>query len=99
VLSRRAIDQLELHEDAFAVESEMQFEAAAKGLRFGEMPIQIRYSGPARRSPAAHGISVLIRTILMTARRRPARLPLLVATPFLAFRIGTRRRVLKASDG
>ncbi len=35
ILSRRAIDRLELHEDAFAVESEMQFEAAAKDLRLG----------------------------------------------------------------
>jgi glycosyltransferase involved in cell wall biosynthesis len=92
VLSRRAIDRLDLHEDAFAVESEMQFEASGKGLRLGEMPIAIRYTGPARRSPAVHGVSVLIRTVVMTARRRPLRLPLLVVTPFLAVRIGTRRR-------
>jgi len=93
VLSRRAIDRLELTEDAFAVESEMQFEAATKGLRLGEVPIAIRYAGPARRSPVVHGVSVLIRTILMTARRRPARLPLLVATPFLAIRVGHTRAV------
>jgi glycosyltransferase involved in cell wall biosynthesis len=98
VLSRRAIDRLELSEDAFAVESEMQFEAAEKGLRLGEMPIEIRYTGPARRSPAVHGVSVLIRTILMTARRQPARLPLLLATPFLAARIGSRRQP-NVSDG
>ena len=93
VLSRRAIDRLELTEDAFAVESEMQFEAAAKGLRLAETPIAIRYAGPARRSPVVHGVSVLIRTILMTARRRPGRLPLLVATPFLAIRVGRTRPV------
>ncbi len=92
VLSRRAIDALALTEGAFAVESEMQFEAAKKGLRLGETPIEIRYTGPARRSPVAHGVSVLIRTILMTARRRPWRLPMLVATPFLAARVGTHRR-------
>jgi hypothetical protein len=93
ILSRQAIDRVELTEDAFAVESEMQFEAAAKGLWLGEVPIAIRYAGPARRSPVIHGVSVLVRTILMTARRRPGRLPLLVATPFLAFRIGRTRPI------
>ena len=93
ILSRRAIDRLELHEDAFAVESEMQFEAAAKDLRLAETPIEIRYAGPARRSPVVHGVSVLIRTILMTGRRRPLRLPLLVATPFLAIQVGRTRSV------
>jgi glycosyltransferase involved in cell wall biosynthesis len=93
ILSRQAIDRLELTEEAFAVESEMQFEAAAKGLRLGELPITIRYAGPARRSPVVHGVSVLVRTILMTARRRPGRLPLLVATPFFAFRIGRTRPI------
>ncbi len=91
VLSRHAIEQLELREGAFAVESEMQFEAALKGLQVSETPITIRYAGAARRSPVAHGVSVLIRTILLTARRRPQRLPLLIATPFLAVRIGRTR--------
>ncbi len=91
VLSRRAIDHLELREGAFAVESEMQFEAARKNLRLGETPIMIRYAGAARRSPVVHGVSVLIRTILLTARRRPHRLPLLIATPFLAVRVGSTR--------
>jgi glycosyltransferase involved in cell wall biosynthesis len=95
VLSRRAIDLLDLTEAAFAVETEMQFEAADKDLRLGESPIEVRYSGHARRSPVAHGVSVLIRTVVMTARRRPARLPLLVATPLLALRIGTRRSSLE----
>jgi glycosyltransferase involved in cell wall biosynthesis len=93
VLSRRAIDRLELKERAFGVESEMQFEAAAKGLRLGETPIAIRYAGPARRSPVVHGVSVLVRTIVLTARRRPRRLPLLVATPVLAVRVGRIRRL------
>jgi glycosyltransferase involved in cell wall biosynthesis len=85
--SRRAIENIQLQEDGWAVGSEMQFEAARLGLAVQEIPVQIRYAGPARRSPVVHGVSVLIRTILMTARRRPGRLPLLVATPFLAFRI------------
>lgn len=93
VISRRTIDSLVLTEGAFAVESEMQFEAAAKSLKLAETPITIRYGGPARRSPVVHGVSVLIRTILMTARRRPLRLPLLIATPFLAVRVGQTRPV------
>jgi glycosyltransferase involved in cell wall biosynthesis len=95
ILSRQAIDRLELRERAFAVESEMQFEAAEKGLRVGESPIGIRYVGHARRSPIAHGGSVLLRTLLMTARRRPARLPLLLATPFVALRIATQHAALE----
>ena len=86
-LSRRAVDALKLTERAFSIETEMQFVAAAAGLRAGEIPITIRYAGPARRSPVAHGVSVLLRTIWMTAIRRPWRLPLLVATPVLAMMI------------
>jgi glycosyltransferase involved in cell wall biosynthesis len=94
VLSRRAIESLDLHEKAFSVEAEMQFDAPMKGLRIGETPIEIRYAGPARRSPIIHGVSVLIQTIKMTALRRPDRLAMLVATPFLAIQIGRscRRR-------
>jgi len=88
VLSRRAVDQLELRERAFSVETEMQFRGAIHQLRMGEIPIQIRYTGPARRSPVVHGVSVLLQTIKMTARTHPFRLPLLVATPVLAARIG-----------
>ena len=87
VLSRRAIDTLQLTQQRFAVESEMQFEAARRRLRMGETPISIRYEAPARRSPVVHGVSVLIATIAMTARRRPWRLPRLVAAPVLATRI------------
>lgn len=88
VLSRRAVDLLELTENSFSVETEMQFQGAALGLRIGETPIQIRYTGPARRSPVVHGVSVLLHTIKMTALTRPFRLPLLVATPLVAARIG-----------
>jgi glycosyltransferase involved in cell wall biosynthesis len=87
VLSRRAVESLDLHEKAFSVEAEMQFDAPAKRLKVGETPIAIRYAGPARRSPVVHGVSVLLQTIKMTALRRPARLLLLVATPLLAIHI------------
>jgi glycosyltransferase involved in cell wall biosynthesis len=89
--SRRGIENIQLRQDGWAVGSEMQFEAARLRLAVQEIPVQIRYAGPARRSPMVHGASVLLRTILMTARRRPARLPLLVATPFLAYRISHTR--------
>lgn len=91
VLSRRAIEQLELSQSSFSVETEMQFKGAAHGLRIGEIPIQIRYAGPPRRSPVVHGVSVLLQTIKMTALTRPFRLPLLVATPVVAARIGRTR--------
>jgi hypothetical protein len=87
-LSRRAIDGLRLREPAFGAETEMQFEVIRLGLAVAEVPIEIRYSGPARRSPVAHGLSVLLDTLRMTAQRQPARLPLLLATPVLAMRLG-----------
>ena len=90
VLSRRAIDSLQLTQLRFAVESEMQFEAARRRLKMGETPISIRYEAPARRSPVVHGVSVLIATIGMTARRRPWRLPRLIAAPVLATRIARK---------
>lgn len=87
VLSRRAIDRLALRESGFAVESEMQFEAARLGLRVGEISIEIRYAGTPRRSPVVHGVSVLLATLWMTAVRRPRRLAMLLATPIVALRI------------
>jgi glycosyltransferase involved in cell wall biosynthesis len=87
VLSRRALERLRLAAHGFAVETEMQFDAAAKGLSVTEAPIEIRYAGGARRSPAVHGVTVLLETILLTARRRPTRLPALVATPVVAMSI------------
>jgi glycosyltransferase involved in cell wall biosynthesis len=89
-LSRRAIQEMRLREPRFAIETEMQFEAARSGLSMAEVPIAIRYTGPARRSPVAHGVSVLLDTIRLTAARRPARFPLLVGTPFFAIRLGLR---------
>jgi glycosyltransferase involved in cell wall biosynthesis len=88
VLSRRAVHAMTLREPGFAAESEMQYVAAAAGLRVGEVPIGIRYSGPARRSPVVHGVSVLLRTMAMTATRRPQRLPLLLVAPIQAVKIG-----------
>ena len=91
VLSRRAIEQLDLHEVGFSVEAEMQFLAADIRLRVGEAPISIRYAGPARRSPVVHGVSVLARTLALTARHRPSRLPMLLAMPVALWRLGKRQ--------
>ena len=91
VLSRSAIDQLDLREGGFSVESEMQFHAGRIPLRVGEKPISIRYAGPARRSPVVHGVSVLFRTLSLTAHHRPARLLLMVLLPFTLVRLSRAR--------
>lgn len=87
VLSRRAIESLDLREERWAVQSEMLFEVSRTGLLLAETPTAIRYEGAARRSPIAHGVGVLVRTIVLTATRRPFRLPLLVATPIAALKV------------
>ena len=72
-LTRRAFTQLELHESflhGLAVESEMQFEVAARGLRLAEVPVYVRYEDKARRNPAQHGFGVLYRVGVITVRRR-----------------------------
>lgn len=98
VLSRRALAAIELRQSKFAVESEMQFEAARHGLRVGEIPIRIRYGATARRNPVVHGVSVLVATLLMTALRRPVRLPMLLATPIVALVISRSRRAARSDQ-
>ena len=46
MLSRKAIDRLALTENDFAIESEMQFEAAVKGLRFGKRQSESAMADP-----------------------------------------------------
>lgn len=72
-LNRRAYSAITLQETflhGLAVESEMQFEIAAAGLRLAEVPILVRYDEKARRSPIKHGFGVLYRVLAITARRR-----------------------------
>ncbi len=72
-LNRRAYTAINLQETflhGLAVESEMQFEIAAAGLRLAEVPIYVRYDEKARRSPIKHGFGVLYRVMAITARRR-----------------------------
>ncbi len=72
-LNRRAFTAINLQETflhGLAVESEMQFEIAAAGLRLAEVPVYVRYDEKARRSPIKHGFGVLYRVAAITARRR-----------------------------
>lgn len=72
-LNRRALTSIQLRETflhGLAVESEMQFEVAARGLRLAETPIYVTYDVKAKRSPVRHGSSVLYRVLAMTTKRR-----------------------------
>jgi glycosyltransferase involved in cell wall biosynthesis len=64
--SRRAIESLSFSEKRFAVESEMQFRAAERGLKVTEVPIITNYNGKTKRSPVIHGFSVLFRVLKLT---------------------------------
>ncbi len=71
-LSRRAIDELELREKGFAVESEMLAQAAGKKLRITEVPISNIYTADGSTlNPMRHGMGVLNRIIVMISQRRP----------------------------
>lgn len=71
-LSRRAMDELELREKGFAVESEMLAQAAGKNLRITEVPISNIYTANGSTlNPVRHGIGVLNRIIVMITHRRP----------------------------
>ena len=71
-LSPKAINELELQANGFAVESEMITFAADKGLKITEVPISNIYTKDgSTRHPIRHGIDVLSRIIVMISERRP----------------------------
>jgi glycosyltransferase involved in cell wall biosynthesis len=71
-LSPKAINDLELKEDGFAIESEMITRAADKNLRITEVPISNIYTKDGSTlNPIRHGIDVLSRIIVMISQRRP----------------------------
>jgi glycosyltransferase involved in cell wall biosynthesis len=73
--NRHAFTSMRLRETflhGLAVESEMQFEMADRRLRLREVPIYVTYDHKPRRSPIAHGCSVLFRVGVMTVERRRA---------------------------
>ena len=71
-LSPKAINELELKEKGFAIESEMITRAADKNLKISEVPISNIYTmDGSTLNPIRHGIEVLSRVIAMISQRRP----------------------------
>jgi len=71
-LSPKAINELELKANGFAVESEMITLAADKNLKITEVPISNIYTKDGSTlHPIRHGIDVLSRLIVMISERRP----------------------------
>jgi glycosyltransferase involved in cell wall biosynthesis len=99
--SRRAFCSMRLSETSFSVESEMQFEYRARGLRVVEVPISCSYADPPKRNVMAHGVMVLTRLMRMAVERRA--LGLVPASPIpIAPRMivqGERQAEAPAFDG
>jgi glycosyltransferase involved in cell wall biosynthesis len=71
-LSPKAINELELQANGFAVESEMITLAADKNLKITEVPISNIYTKDGSTlHPIRHGVDVLSRIIVMISERRP----------------------------
>ena len=71
-LSPKAIRELDLKENGFAIESEMITRAADKNLKITEVPISNIYTKDGSTlNPIRHGIDVLSRIIVMISQRRP----------------------------
>ncbi|MBI2852406.1 MAG: glycosyltransferase family 2 protein [Chloroflexi bacterium] len=71
-LSRRAISEIHLKENGFAVEAEMISEAASKGLRMTEVPVTIIYTADGSTlNPIRHGMGNLNRIAVMISERKP----------------------------
>jgi glycosyltransferase involved in cell wall biosynthesis len=71
-LSPKAINELDLKENGFAIESEMITRAADKNLKITEVPISNIYTTDGSTlNPIRHGIDVLSRIVVMISQRRP----------------------------
>jgi len=71
-LSPRAINELELKEEGFALPAEMIVRAADKGFRITEVPISNIYTADGSTlNPVRHGVGVLGRIMTMISERRP----------------------------
>ena len=71
-LSKKAVDQLQLKENGFAIESEMISEAERNGLKIIEVPISIIYTKDGSTlNPVQHGLGVLNRILVMISEKRP----------------------------
>ena len=70
--SPRAVAELELSQNGFAVETEMIAAAAEKGLTVTEVPISVIYTEDGSTlNPIRHGLDVLARILAMISERRP----------------------------
>ena len=71
-LSPKAINELKLKENGFAIEAEMIARAADNGLRITEVPISNIYTGDGSTlNPVTHGVGVLARITSMISERKP----------------------------
>ena len=71
-LSKRAISEIRLTENGFAVETEMIAKATDEGLKITEVPVSNIYTKDGSTlNPVAHGMEVLTRIIAMISERRP----------------------------
>ena len=83
--SSKALNALNLAEDGMSVSSEMQFAIGKAGLKVVEVPIDVSYVDKEKRSPIAHGLSVLSRVLVLFSLRQPL---LLFGLPGLAVLVG-----------
>ncbi len=71
-LSRKAISEITILEDGFAVETEMIVKALEKGLKITEVPISCIYTRDGSTlNPIYHGLGVMERMVSMISERRP----------------------------
>jgi glycosyltransferase involved in cell wall biosynthesis len=71
-LSRKAVAELELSQNGFAIESEMLAVAEEKGLKVTEVPISVKYTEDGSTlNPVRHGLGVLTQIMAMISERRP----------------------------
>ncbi len=71
-LSRRAISEIRLTENGFAVETEMIAKATDEGLKITEVPVSNIYTRDGSTlNPLAHGMEVFTRIIAMISERKP----------------------------
>ncbi len=70
--SKKAVSEIQLKENGFAIEAEMISQATAKGLKIGEVPISAIYTKDGSTlNPVSHGFGVLNRITVMISERRP----------------------------
>jgi len=83
--SAKALKELNLTENGMSASSEMQFAISKAGLKVAEVPIGVSYVDKEKRSPIAHGLSVLSRVLVLFSLRQPL---LLFGLPGLALLVG-----------